>query len=726
MSKSAWFRPAPSAPTGQPAAANYFCPSGKRYSLQTQRCETHIVIDDTNDGGGRSCGFGNPIFPLTASKREVVDLGQALGGLSLQAVYDSHRKVPAVGVDATLAATAAPAFGPMWESSVHRKLVVQGPAGAGQRVLASRGSGLWTSFVVDAAGIYKAAPNVNDRLELLTGGSGWRYFDAAVQSYETYDSQGMLVAIHRSRGGTLALKYSDSATPSSIAPRAGLLTRLEDQNGRWLEFAYEQPANPALEPRIKRMVNAAGQETAFAYDSSGNLSAVTWPDTQRRQFVYDNAAFPWALTGVIDEQNVKTSSFKYDTSGRAIETSKAGDVDRYSVSWGAPPARLVSEQYDAAAVVSRRTHRWQAPQNTTITLPNGQVSNLGVSSVQGTSLLSSQSQPAGAGCAASSSAQVFDANGNATQRDDFTGLRTCYSHDLSRNVETSRVEGLANTQACSAVTPVGAALPSGSRKTSTQWHPDWRLAVKVAEPKRVTTNVYNGQPDPFAGNAVASCAPSTAKLPDGKPIAVLCKTVVQATYDAAGAAGFAAALDNSVPNRVWSYTYDESGRILATRDPLGNTTTNTYYTGTTADYTRGDLEKTSNALGQATRYPKYNQLGRVLQVVDPNGVATDFEYDARQRMKRQASAGEATQYGYTVSGQLRRVTQPDGGYVDYEYDAAQRLKAMQDHLGNRIEYTLDASGRRREERVKDPAGVLKRQVSRVFDALGRAQQVTGE
>ena len=50
---------------------------------------------------------------------------------------------------------------------------------------------------------------------------------------------------------------------------------------------------------------------------------------------------------------------------------------------------------------------------------------------------------------------------------------------------------------------------------------------------------------------------------------------------------------------------------------------------------------------------------------------------------------------------------------------------MSDNLGNRIEYTLDNSGHRREERVKDPAGVLKRQVSRVFDALGRTQQVTG-
>src|SRR5207237_52633 len=114
------------------------------------------------------------------------------------------------------------------------------------------------------------------------------------------------------------------------------------------------------------------------------------------------------------------------------------------------------------------------------------------------------------------------------------GRRSCYLSDPTRNVETTRVEGLANTVTCSSVTGSGATLPSGSRKTSTQWHPDWRLRAKVAEPGKLTTYVYNGQPDPFNGNAIASCAPSTALLPDGKPIVVLCKQVEQATTDANG------------------------------------------------------------------------------------------------------------------------------------------------------------------------------------------------
>ena len=89
--------------------------------------------------------------------------------------------------------------------------------------------------------------------------------------------------------------------------------------------------------------------------------------------------------------------------------------------------------------------------------------------------------------------------------------------------------------------------PRGSRKTSTQWHPDWRLASKVAEPGQDHHQVYNGQPDPFNANAIASCAPASALLPDGKPIAVLCKTVEQATTDADGALGFSATLQAAWP-----------------------------------------------------------------------------------------------------------------------------------------------------------------------------------
>ena len=74
---------------------------------------------------------------------------------------------------------------------------------------------------------------------------------------------------------------------------------------------------------------------------------------------------------------------------------------------------------------------------------------------------------------------------------------------------------------------------------------------------------------------------------------------------------------------------------------------------------------------------------------------------------------------------LKRAVQADDSYVAYEYDDAHRLTAVADAKGNRIEYTLDNAGQRTAEKVKDPGGNLARQLSRVHDALGRVQQLTG-
>jgi len=553
----------------------------------------------------------------------------------------------------------------------------------------------------------------------------------------------------------------------------------------------------------------------------------------------------------------------------------------------------------------------------------------------------------------------INANGNVASTDDFNGKRTCFVHDASRNLEVARVEGLANTTVCSSVTPQGATLPAGSRKISTQWHPDRRSQTQLAEPGKLSTYVYNGQPDPFNANAIASCAPSTTTLPDGKPIVVLCKKVEQATLDLDGTKAFglqgtpatagdpdfakvslllhmdgpagSAASDNSanpkavtaagtaqlsstqakfggsssafdgsgdywsllhsnefsiqagdftieawvyravggqqhyllskrsvtvsdgwewrinadntlqffhtggmqvssatavpagswvhvaasrngstvrlfiagalvgtatfsdgventadtlkigvgndlsggfngyidevritkglarytaafavptaafgnsmtstqaipssmdasVPNRVWTYTYNQSGQVLTAKGPrtdVNDTTTYEYYADTTADHTVGDLKKVTNAKGQSTQYTLYNRAGQVLRMVDANTVTTDYTYDARQRLKSVSVGGQTTSYDYLPSGQLKRVTQPDASYVEYSYDDAQRQVAVNDNLGNRIDYTLDNAGRKTGETVKDPSGNLSRQVSRIMDALGRVQQVTG-
>jgi YD repeat-containing protein len=657
---------------------------------------------------------GNPISPLSASKTESIFIDAGLS-TPMTIGYDTSRKLP--GNAPAFDTRGTPSFGDLWEGSWHRRLAFY--QSVSSVIHASRGATRWATFVSG-----KPDTETTDRFLWSIGGiSGPFYVDTRTRAIETYSAEGVLKEVKYADGRILRFTYSDTSTPTAIAPVPGLLIKVSDERQREVQFAYSRTADET--PRITSMTSPGNRVTSFSYDTAARLEKITWPDLTTRQLKYERADVPWALTGQVNEQGIRSGTYGYDNEGRAISTERAVGVDRYSVAYTSPPRWEVTDIRDSSGLFYRRERRMIPPVGTQMTDPNGAVISMDPTSVLGSPRLNRQSQPAGSGCGPASSLQEYDANANVAVRDDFTGQRSCYGHNMTRNLETTRVEGLANTQSCGTVMPTGSALPAGTRKITTDWHPDWPVATKVAEPRRLTTHIYNGQVDPFAGYATASCAPASAKLQDGKPIAVLCKTVEQATYDASGGAGFGAALDTSVPNRVWNYTYNEFGQVLTSRDPRGNTTTNSYYTTTTADYTRGDLEKTTNALNQTTRFTKYNPMGQVLQSIDANNVVTDYQYDLRGRLKTQTTAGQSTVFAYTLTGQLERVTQPDSSYIGYEYDPADRLVAVKDNLGNRIEYTLDNAGQRREERVKDPAGTLKGQVNRIFDVLGRAQQVTG-
>jgi YD repeat-containing protein len=674
-------------------------------------------------------GVGNPIFVLRGIKRESVDTGLRLAGLGLRFTYDSGQRAPQTGattlqpVPMSARWSSGDVLGSvLWSSSLHRRAVIGSMVpGSAFAVRLERGDGVVKVIGVDSSGNFSFDPADRGRLVRLASGE-LRYDDAQEGVTEVYTASGQLTTMAWPEGRRLDFTYSDANTPTAIASAGGLLLQVTDTNGRSLSFAYGAPAGFGI--RLASVTDAAGQTVTLAYDSRNNLNSLQWPDGTTRSFHYESSDLPWALTGVSDEKVRRHATFGYDAEGRAVSSEHAGGVSRYSVSYATPPSLAVNEQFDGSTL--RRQVGWTLPQGTVVTGPTGTASQWQATSLNGRNFLIARSQAAGAGSANGMRAQGYDAHGYVASQDDFNGTRMCFSNDPERNMQLARVEGLAAGADCAVLT--AASLPAKARKTSTQWHPDWRRPIKVAEPGQITTSVYNGQPDPLNGNAIASCEPGTAPLLDGKPIAVLCKQAVQATTDADGHLGFSATLQAGAAIRVSTWTYNESGQALTARTTRGGvtvTTSSTYFAHTDANHTKGDLATATDAAGKVTTYDKYTKAGQVLQSTDSDGVVTVNTYDLRQRLLTTTVGGETTTYAYDPVGQLILVTQHDGSWTAYEYDDAHRQKAVSDDSGNRIEYALDNAGNSTGQTVKDPTGSLKRNMARVMDALGRAQENSG-
>jgi YD repeat-containing protein len=283
---------------------------------------------------------------------------------------------------------------------------------------------------------------------------------------------------------------------------------------------------------------------------------------------------------------------------------------------------------------------------------------------------------------------------------------------MARNLETKRTQAAGTAKALT---------------TTTAWHSYWRLPLRIAEPGKLTTYVYNG--DTYAGSVV-SCTISgynrMTKLPEGAQIPgpVVCKRIEQSTADINGSLGFSA-VSQGLP-RIFTYTYGVFGvaTVDGPRTDINDTTTLAYYNSGAVPKT-GVVSTITNSLGQVTTFVNYNADGQPLEMIDPNGVTTTITYDWRGRLKTKTIGGEVTTYQYDGVGQLTKVTLPDSSYINYTYDAAHRLTDITDSLGNTIHYTLDAMGNSTKDETKDPLGTLSQQTTRVYDALNRLQTLTG-
>lgn len=536
-----------------------------------------------------------------------------------------------------------------------------------------------------------------ERLEHLAGG-GWLYTDN-VDNKERYTEEGQLLSIEDRNGRRLTLQY-----------QLDQLIAVVDDQGRTLTFVYQYFAsfdNLVGRTRLVAVGLPDGQLIKFQYDANGMLERAIYPDATPldstdnpyRRYQYGNGtnAPTHALTGLFDERGIQFASWQYDGSGRAVSSElgvTGSGIDKVSFVFNGNGSSVVTNPYNQA-----RTYNFSV--------------------VNGVVKITTMSAPC-PGCGVNFAARTYDANGKTDIETDFASTTTDTDYN-ARGLLTQKIES-ANKAAT-------------KRTIQNDWHATFNVpterrvlnATGVLEAK--TKYEYNArgqvtascQIDPTNATAMSYVCGSAANAPVGvrQSTTAYCE---QADVTAGICPLVGLVISSNGPRTdvtdVSTFSYYQNDHVDCVTSP------------TTCAYRKGDLWKVTNALSQNSEILTYDGAGRALSMKDANGVISDMEYNARgwllaRKARGTDNTGETddviTRMEYDAAGQASKVIQADGEFINFSYDAAHRLTSISDALGNSITYTLDNAGNRTSEETKDPSSVLTRNLSRVYDMLGRLQ-----
>ncbi|WP_462391216.1 RHS repeat-associated core domain-containing protein [Acidovorax sp. Q11] len=340
------------------------------------------------------------------------------------------------------------------------------------------------------------------------------------------------------------------------------------------------------------MTAPGAQVVSYVYDNSKRLSQVFYPDSTSRTFLYENPYyFPYALTGILDENNQRFATYTYDGAGRATSSEHAGSVERYQVSY---PASSGGPTTITDPLGTTRTFNYAL--------------NLGKLAVTGADKPDGLGQPDAA-------SRVQSPLGLITAETDFVGTTTSYAWNTDRRLPTAVTEAAGKPE---------------ERTTVTEWHPLWRLPVAISESGRTTSYTYDSVGNPLTqtitdtgagmGSGIARTTTwtyhpnglvATEKAPNG--------AVTSYQYDSAGNL----TSSTNALGHVDTYTHDAAGRVLTHTAPTGLVTSYTYDA-------RGRM-LTANRGGQLTTLT-YRPSGQVATATMPYGHVITYTYDTAQRM----------------------------------------------------------------------------------------------
>ncbi len=622
-----------------------------------QSCALPMALDYQSETLAKNeCPVGNPCDPTTGDKSEPAS-DFNLGWIALDRHYHS------------VASVARSGFGAGWTHS-HIIQLAMGvdPMDPNQTMnvglIEADGSQLAFKAVGSA---YEAVDGSGDRL--VAAGTDWLLYRA--DRVLRFNADNRLIE----------QKLEDGTSLSYVYDTAHRLTTITHSTGRSLVLEY----NGTREDATIAVVRSAGAALAtYSYTTGGQVETVTYADGKKRTYHYEDTRFPRLLTGVTGEDNQRYSTFTYDAKARVTSSSHAGGADAVTLTYPASGGSAVTDALGLTTTYGLTP--W----------------------VQGgpTRKISKFSETTRGDIDRTFLAESADFRRRLSSVTDRRGFVTQHTYAEANDAVTGRPARThsvkeAAGQAVERTTQTRADIASnrtiltviGNRETRTTRNA--RLQPVTVAVRDTTTNEVRTTSYVYCEAADVSAVNGTC------PTLGLLKSVDGPRTDV---------------NDITTFQYFGSDDSTCATTPALCT------------YRKGDLRKTIDALGRATEVLGYDPQGRPLSVLDANGVVTDYEYTPRgwltaTKVRGANNAVETddriTRIEHEPTGLVKKVTLPNGVFTSYTYDAAHRLTDVVDNAGNKIHYTLDLAGNRKQEDTKTASGTLRRTLSRVFNTLGQ-------
>lgn len=544
--------------------------------------------------------------------------------------------------------TFAKTLGVNWRGTYDSYLHITPATGQATSVVAERADGQALNFAFNGS---SWTTDTDVDATLTQSGSTWTFKDRndTVFLYTSNSTgKGLLDSITLRNGYAQNLTYNGNQ-----------LQTVTDSYDRKLGFSYSSTGMLETVTTPDTLVLTYGFTAATGGNQLTSVLYNTSPDTSQT-YVYENADLPFALTGIIDENNNRFAAWTYDKLGRAL-TSQHGT--------GTSTADLTTLSYNSNGT-------------TTVTNAFGVADTYTFSTLQNAPKVTQISRAATSTTAKATEAFSYDSNGYKASQTDWNGNEIKYvnnSHGLPTTIDEA----------------IGTSV---ARTTTIAYNSTWvHLPATITTPGLTASFTYDSKGELL-----------TRKLADTTTTTVPYSTKGETRTWTNTWSDFLLASTKTPNGNITKYGYDDTGALTSTTDALGHVTRITSHTG-------GGLPETIiDPNGVTTTLTYSPRLWVTSSTVSGTGgkFETGWAYDATGDLTKTTLPDNSyLEYAYDTAHRLIKVTDALGNYTSYTLDA----------LGDRTETNVYKNGGTLTRKHSDKFDALGRLL---VDTAGAGQTTT--